>query len=144
MTGKLFLPSKSRSLALTQKRVQHLSCFSTTHRGSFAPCCGRAAGTWTKRTCSSTPFFVSYKGKHWCLGLELQKLCLHTTTKMLEHRAEGHWGFGHTWGPHQGLPSLGLAGHGHKTLQEGRCARAIEVLTGFALCGSRPQGPEKQ
>lgn len=80
--GELFLPSTSRSLALTQNRVQHLSCFSTAQGGSFAPGGGRAAGAWTQRACSSTPFSVSYKGKHWCLGLELQKPCLNTITEM--------------------------------------------------------------
>lgn len=84
----------SRSLALTQKRA---SIFNASQQITKALLenCGSAAEIWTKRNCSSTPSFVSCRGKHWCLGLELQKLCLNTTTEILEpgrgRQASGIW-----------------------------------------------------
>lgn len=133
----------SRSLALTQKRA---SIFNASQQITEAllESCGSAAGTWTKRNCSSTPFFVSCRVKHWCLGLELQKLCLNTTAEMLEPWGGGrHQGFEHTWGPYRGFLSPIPAGHGQIALLEGRWARAAEVPTGFVLYASRPKGLEE-
>lgn len=98
--GEPFLLSRSRSLALIQKRDQHLSCFKAAHQGSSALYYGRAAGTRTKRTCSSTPSIVSCKKRHSVLKTEASKPYLTTTTEMLERILRGRWGrhqtFGHT------------------------------------------------
>lgn len=143
-TGKPFLPSMSKSLALTQKRGQHRRYFSATPRGSSALCCGRAAGTWTRETLLLHTLFCVLRGGN--IGVWDWSFQSFARTQPLKCESQGMgWAPG-IWAHPRNLS--GISGshssrHGHTTLLEGRGAREADVLTGFVLCASGPKGLEE-
>lgn len=116
--GESFLLSMSRSLALTQKRDQRLNCFfQAPHQGSSAFYCrGGQQGPGPKEPALPHPFCLA-KGD-MVSGTGASKFCQNTTTEMSEARA-GIRDVGTAKDPTQRFLGPILAGHSHKTQQEG-------------------------